>query len=285
MYNQLAYNEGAYGASPAAATDPQPTTLIQFDGYDLNTAASASSGDRILIQTLDENGPIIELDKFDVPLGNGVRVNGLFRRGKIIPAEGVVFADTGAELEELLDDIKKNLRKMNRPLDITRYGVTRRYPYATMIGMDKIFKGRKGSDITRCPLSLSFLVTDVATGWEYEETTQQITAAEDTVAVESGGTTESKPIIVVVFSAATGITSLNVSIDENDSEIEIPHAFAAGEALVIDCEEETLTINGVEVEFDGQFPEMELGANTFRFADDGSARTYRVTILAKDHYL
>lgn len=285
MYNELAYNAGAYGASPAAETDPQPTTLLQFDGYDLNTAATTTSGDRILIQTLDENGPIIELDKFDIPLGNGVRVNGMFRRGKIIPAEGVVFADTGAELEALLDDIKKNLRKMNRPLDITRYGVTRRYPYATMIGMDKIFKGRKGSDITRCPLSLSFFVTDVATSWEYEQETQEITAAEDTVVMDSDGTTEAKPIIIIVFSAVTGVTTLNVQIDESGSEIEIPYAFTGSEAVVIDCEEETVTINGVEVEFDGQFPEMALGTNTFRFNTDGSARTFRATILAKNYYL
>lgn len=285
MYNELAYNVGAYGASPTAESEAQPTTLLQFDGFDLNTAATTDSGDRILIQKLDENGPIIDLDKFDVPRGNGIKVNGLFRRGKIIPAEGVVFADTGPELEALLDTIKKNIRKMNRNLDITRYGVTRRYPNATMIGMDKIFSGRKGSDITRCPLNLSFLVEDIATDWSYQETTQEITAAEDTVVAETEGTTESKPIIVVVFSAATDVTSLRVQIDENGADLEIFYNFTGTESVVIDCEQETVTVDGVEVEFDGQFPEMPLGTSTFRFTDDGSARTYRVTILAKNFFL
>jgi hypothetical protein len=285
MYNELAYNEGAYNASPAGSVEAVPTTLLQFDGFDLNSADTVDSGDRILIQNLDDNGPMIDLDKIEIPLGNGVKINSRWRRGKVIEAEGVLFSDTGASLETFLDTIKKNLRKINRPLDVTKYGVTRRYPNATLLNMDKLFRGRKGSDITRCPISLQFLCSDVGTAWDYEQTSGEITAAEDTIVVETGGTTETLPIIVVVFSSATGVTTLTVEIDENGQEIEIPYAFTGSEAVVIDCEEETVTINGVSVEFDGRFPEMDIGTNTFRFTTDGSARTFRATIKAKPYYL
>lgn len=285
MYNELAYNEGAYNASPAGAVEAQPTTLLQFDGFDLNSSEGVTSGDRILIQNLDDNGPMIDLDKIEIPLGNGVKINSRWRRGKIIEAEGVVFSDTGAGLESFLDTIKKNLRKINKTLDVTKFGVTRRYPKSTLLNMDKLFKGRKGSDVTRCPINVQFLCTDAGMSWDYSQTSGEITAAEDTLVVESAGSTEPLPIIVIVFSAASGVTTLNVKIDENDQEIEIPYAFTGSEAVVIDCEEETVTVNGVEVEFEGRFPEMFLGTNTFRFTTDGSSRTFRVTIKAKDYYL
>lgn len=285
MYNELSYNEGAYNASPAGAVEAQPTTLLQFDGFDLNSSEGVTSGDRILIQNLDDNGPMIDLDKIEIPLGNGMKINSRWRRGKIIEAEGVVFSDTGAGLETFLDTIKKNLRGINLTLDVTKYGVTRRYPKSTLLNMDKLFKGRKGSDVTRCPINVQFLCADVGMSLDYSQTNDEITAAEDTIVVETSGSTEPLPIIVVVFSASSGVTTLNIQIDENEQEIEIPYAFTGSEAVVIDCEEETVTVNGVEVEFDGRFPEMFLGTNTFRFTTDGSSRTFRATIKAKDYYL
>jgi hypothetical protein len=285
MYNELAYNAGPYNGSPTSESEAIPTTLLQFDGFDLNSSEGSTTGDRILIQNLDDSGPMIDLDKIEIPLGNGVKINSRWRRGKIIEAEGVVFSDSGSELEAFLDTIKKNLRKINKTLDVTKYGVTRRYPKTTLLNMDSLFRGRKGSDITRCPISMQFLVSDVGTDWDYEQTTDEITAAEDTITTESDGTTEALPIIIVVFSAVSGVSTLNIQIDENEQEIEIPYAFTGSEAVVIDCEEETVTVNGVEVEFSGRFPEMALGTNTFRFTTDGASRTFRATILAKNYFL
>lgn len=285
MYNALIYNEGQYNAPMSFPVEVQPTTLLQFDGFDLNSASSVDSGDRILIQNLDDNGPVMELDKFDVPRGDGITVNGKFRRGKMIEADGVFFADTGAELEALCDTIKKNLRKMNRPLDVTKYGVTRRYPYATFIGMDKIFNGRKGSDITRCPLRLQFLCTDIAVDWQYTSQVKNISVSEDTDTVNTTATDRVKPSFVIVINAANSMSVLNIQNETTGDEIEITRSFAAGETLIIDCEEQTVTVNGVAVDFVGKFPELEVGESVIRYTVTSTSHDFDATVKHRNGYL
>lgn len=285
MYNALIYNEGQYNAPMAFPVEAQPTTLLQFDGFDLNSAATVGSGDRILIQNLDDNGPSIELDKFDVPRGNGIVINDKSRRGKIIEAEGVFFADSGAELEALCDTIKKNLRKINRPLDVTRYGVTRRYPYATFINYERIFDGRKGTDITRCPLKLKFLCTDLAVDWQYTSQVKNVTASSDTDTITTTATDKLKPSFVIVINAANTMSVLNIQNETTGDEIEITRSFAAGEAVIIDCEEQEVTVNGVPVDFVGKFPELDVGENVIRYTTTSTSHDFDATIKHRNGYL
>lgn len=285
MYNQLIYNEGAYNGIMAFPVVTQPSTLLEFDGFDLNSAAEASSGNRILIQNLDDNGPVIDLDKFDIPRGDGVVISSKFRRGKIIEADGVIFADTGAELQAFLDEIKKNLRGINQSLYITRYGVTRHFPNSTFINYDKIFTGRKGSDITRCPITLRFLAADLGADWQYTSQVKTITAASDTDTITTTATDKVKPSFVIVISAAASMTVLNIQNETTGDEIEITAAFAAGQALIIDCEEQSVKINGVEVDFVGKFPELEVGENVIRYTVTSVSHNFAATIKHRNAFL
>jgi phage-related protein len=274
-YNEAAYNEGAADASAIA-----PTSLLTFDGYNCDDRTNMTIS---LIKF--NSGHNREIDQFNVPRANGVRVANVYEREKIIQAYGKLDAADADSMETLIDTVKKNLRTKRAKLVTVWGGKTRVYQKATLVNMNEIFADRKGHHIDMVPFTLEFLCEDLSTDWGYTVWTGEITAAEDTVAASGDGTIEGKPVIIVVFSAATGVTSLTVEIDENGNTIGYEGAIAAGDALVFDCESQTVTLNGTSVDFVGYFPEMPLDTATFRFTTDGSSRTFRATIKSKHAYL
>lgn len=279
-YNENAYNEGAYnqeGDAPSDAT--APTSLLTFDGFDCN------DGTNMIISTIKFNsGHRRDLDQFSIPRANGVRVSNLYEREKIISVYGIVKAATVTALETYIDTIKMNLRGKSKQLVTVWGGQTRLYEKATLINGDSIFD-REFFHINMIPFRLEFLCEDLSTDWDYEIWTAELTAAEETLVASGDGTSEGKPVIICVFSAASGVTSLTCEIDENEQTIGYSGAIAAGDVLIFDSEQQIVTLNGADVDFVGYFPEMPLDTNTFRFTTNGSSRTYRVTVKSKHAYL
>ena len=277
-YNTQAYNLGSLTVALA------PTSLLTFDGFNCDDRSYMT------IQDLEfSSGNEVEIDQFNIPRSRGIKVSSLQQRGKILTAHGVldvkaVLGLTVNELEGYIDTIKKSLRGVSKIL-VTNYGGKQRVYTATLMNMGKIFKDRKRYHTTYTPFTLEFLCEDTASDWDYTQYTAQITNAVDTISATGSGTIEGKPIIVIVFSAATGVTSMTVQIDENGQKIVYSGALAAGDVLVFDSENQTVKLNGNTVDFSGYFPLMALDGNTFRFTTDGSARTFRATILTKNSYL
>jgi phage-related protein len=234
------------------------------------------------------SAPQREIDQFSIPRADGIRVSNVNERAKIIMAKGILDMGPSSgdeeDLETYIDTIKKSLRGVSKQLVTVWGGKTRLYT-ATLQNTDVVFEDRERTHVTYCPFTLEFLCEGAATDWDYDQWTGEITLAADTIAATGDGTTEGKPVIVIVFSASTGVTSMVVSIDENDQQIGYSGALAAGDVLIFDCEQELVTLNGVDVDFTGYFPEMPLGDNTFRFTSNGSARTFRATILSKHSFL
>jgi phage-related protein len=277
-YNTTAYNLAGLNVGPFS-TEAVPTSLLTFDGY------NCDDGSSMVIEDMDfSSGPDMEIDQFNIPRARGIRIANAYVRSKIITATGHAHAASESAMESLIDDIKKNLRGANRELVTVWGGLTRLYT-GTLQNMGSLFSNRKKYNIDWVPFTLQFLCIGPATDWDYTQWTGEITAANDTVSATGNGTIEGKPVVVIVFSASTGVTSMTVSIDENDNTISYSGALAAGDVLIFDSELETVTLNGTEVDFGGYFPLMALDDNTFRFVTNGSARTFRATILSKHSYL
>jgi phage-related protein len=278
-FNTTGYNIAGLN-TPASNPNAAPTALLTFDDF------NCDDGTYMKISTIKYNsGHRRDIDQFSIPRANGIRVSNMYEREKIITADGLLKADTAELLETYIDTVKKNLRQARQQLVTVWAGQTRLYEHATLMNADTMFEEREHYHINIVPFTLQFLCEDISTDWDYEQWTGEITAADDTVAATGDGTTEGKPVIIVIFSAASGVTSLTVAIDENDNQIGYSGALAAGDYLVFDCENETVTLNGVAVDFTGYFPKMALGDNTFRFTTNGSSRTYRATVKSKHAYL
>jgi hypothetical protein len=250
-------------------------------GRELRTGAATDNGREVVLGTvfmlIGQNSRTVSqaVDK------KMVEINRSLPEG----VHAVTVYDRTVLVDKAINTVKKNLRTKRAKLVTVWGGKTRVYQKATLVNMNEIFADRKGHHIDMVPFTLEFLCEDLSTDWGYTVWTGEITAAEDTVAASGDGTIEGKPVIIVVFSAATGVTSLTVEIDENGNTIGYEGAIAAGDALVFDCESQTVTLNGTSVDFVGYFPEMPLNTATFRFTTDGSSRTFRATIKSKHAYL
>lgn len=278
-FNDIGYNVGGYGESPESP-NVMPTGLLVFNGFDCN------DGVYMLITDVPdiENAPEREIDVISVPRAPGVTMVNDNTRGKIITARGVVRAADGPSLRAYIDTIKKSLRGSNGVLTVTWQGITRRY-VGTLQNTGSMFSGKLPTDINKCPFELQFLTEGLATDWDYTQTSKQITSLIDTADLSNAGTTEAESTVILVFNDAVGITSMQVSVDENGQAIKYTGTISAGDVLVFDGENQTVTLNGVEVNFSGFFPQMDVGANTFRFTATGTSLDFRATILTKNAYL
>lgn len=278
-YNTTGYNLSGYNI-PTANPNAAPTALLTFDGF------NCDDGTYMKISDIQYNSAHRrDIDQFSVPRANGVRVSSVYEREKIVTADGLLKCATKEALEAYIDTVKKSLRGRSRQLVTCWAGITRLYNRATLINGDSLFADRKYYHINIVPFTLQFLCEDLSGNWDYSQASGEITAAVDTVTLTGDGTTEGKPVIIVVFSASSGVTSLAVSIDENSNSIGYSGAISAGDVLIFDSEEQEVTLNGVAVDFTGYFPEMSLGGNTFRFTTNGTSRTFRATIKSRHAYL
>lgn len=278
-FNTTGYNMAGYNA-PSTSSNIAPSSLLTFDSFNCDDRINMTISNMRF-----SSGHKRDIDRFNIPRAAGIRVANVYNREKVIKAYGKADAADADAMETLIDTIKKNLRR-NRQVLVTNWGgKTRRYEHATLVNMDELFSDREGYHIDMVPFVLEFLCEEYATDWDYDQWSEEITAAEDTVAATGNGTVEGKPVIIVVFSAASGVTSLTCEIDENGQKIGYSGALSAGDVLVFDCENELVTLNNTEVDFTGYFPEMVLGDNTFRFTTNGSSRTYRSTVKSKHAYL
>lgn len=279
-FNLSALNESALNESPLMSGVATPTGLLVFNGFDCN------DGTYMMITAMPdiENAPEREMDVINVPRSPGVKVANSNTREKIITARGVVVAATGPLLRAYIDTMKKSLRGESGTLTVTYQGITRRY-VATLQNMGSMFSEKLSTDINKSPFELVFLTEGISTDWNYTYYTQQITALVDTVYVVGAGTTEAPNVITVVINAATAITALQIGSDNAGGQIKYTGALVAGDVLIFDRENQQVTLNGVQVNFTGFFPDMAVGDDYLRFTASGTSIDFRATIATKNAYL
>lgn len=286
MLNTIQYNTVPYQVNQTFTSASQPTALLTFNGFDCSNGVTATTGARMNITNIDVfSGNRRDIDDVPVPLGNGVHVFNIYGRGKIIKVRGWVAHDTRAELDAYLETIKKNIREQEKVLDVTIEGVTRRYPKATLMNMGDIFSERKGNDVTVCPFEFVFQTFSSAVDWEYSSSLKSITTSPETQSISTIGNTESCPIFVLIINSASSLSKIVISSDTNGQSMTIERAFSAGEALVIDCENQTVQVNGVDVDFTGKFIDLEPDSNTIRYVITSSSHDISATIKHRNAYI
>ena len=144
------------------------------------------------------------------PRADGEIINGVFYRNKIIKARGFITKTTETLLNEEIDDMKKYLKASEANLDIKVNGEIRR-AVATLVNTDAIFD-REHWQLTYIPFNLQFktvepFMKDINYTSQSLLTHTTLTFNED---VENTGTVFSRPVIILNFSAANGVTAINI---------------------------------------------------------------------------
>lgn len=253
---------------------------INFDNFGLQNASVISQ------QIEVSSAPQRELRRFRTPRGDGGGWQGEYMRERIVRVSGILKKSTASELETFIDLFKRRMTKAEGNLDIKVNGTMRRC-VATLQNTDAMFKRRQGHHVTICPFDLDFVTLDpMFKDFDYTaQTNFNLTNLAWSESVENLGTYRAPAVLVILVDAANAITGCNFRNNTNGEEIEITETISAGDIIVFDSEQNSVTLNGTEVEYNGRFPYLEYGANSYTITLTGTSATYTPTLKFKKHYL
>src|SRR5688572_23459716 len=106
LFNTSTFN-GSYSSISTLSTD-----RVVFEGF------SICDGVTMLMTEFLDSGPSREIIGGVIPRGDGMFVTADYFRERVFEARGIVRVDSAAELDTMLDTIKKNLRAREGNLDI-----------------------------------------------------------------------------------------------------------------------------------------------------------------------
>lgn len=280
MFNTFQFNALPFNAL-TLATEPQlQDGEVSYNGYLL-------SGANFLTSALDlYNAPTRDVQTRRIPRDHGRQISGDYYDQKTVSIAGKILADSPEELSAKIDELKKNLAFKNGYLETMIDGQLRRFR-GNFAKLDKAFPIRKHYNLTFIDYDLEFTVLKPFGESKFYNSRALFDQNDKDLDEQfnNSGTFESDAVVIIIVTAESGITGLTFTNNTRDEAIEITQTLATGDILIIDGENRVVTLNAVEIDFDGFFPKFDTGANAVNLSFAGTSITYDVTFKAKKNYL
>lgn len=273
-YNTLFFNGGA------EIDQENSTDNIVFNNYGLQNTSHISEYSR------HESGPRKEFVLSDVPRGDGKNLQDSFYKDKIISIKGVLIKDSIANLVAQMDIMKKFLREANKTLRIVEGQNTKVYT-ANLTNSESMFPNREHWMTTIVYYNLKF-TTWTPFGRDETRTTREDfskTAASIEIELTNSGTIEARLKTYIQVDAASNFSKLSWKNNTNGNQIDITRNFSAGEQILIDGENQVITVDGVAVDFEGFPPKLNIGANSFTLTITSTSHTLSTSNKHFNYYL
>lgn len=251
---------------------------VTYNSNDLQTY-SPTTNVGIITNVIDHTGnPDKSMALFGLADANGSSIPAINYPSKPLSLVGAIKGSTQADLDARIDTFKGYFIGKDKNLDIVYGSGTRRY-IATATSIPVVRKTK--------PLFATFQVDLVCTNpfgldtssTDLWATKNNYTSATFTETPTVGGNAPSQlPIITITIDALTGDGDfVQISNDNNSQELVVYGlGLEAGDVIIIDCVERTVTLNGTEVDYFGTFLELEPGANSITYTDGFTTRTVDV---------
>lgn len=248
MFNFNQFNLAVFNSIPEVTTTV-PQDDIVYGGYSLKNASMTIS------KIGYDNGHSVDAPTYSNPLTDlGGELSYYFRQ-KIVVIRGNLKAENREQLEMAIDDMKRALGRPKQDLDIKVNGNIRRAK-ASCVNLDSLFD-RQHYHITFIPFTIQFRIISEFSK-ELARKTQSFNNLTDDITEEitNTGTVSTNPTVSIVFNTATTVN--NVTFGIGDNTITISEAISASDVIQIDCENKTVTLNSLEIDFSGTFPILEV---------------------------
>lgn len=260
---------------------------LSFNSNDLQTY-DPSTDVGIITNVIDHtDGPELSMSLLGLADADGSSIPSINSPSKPIALAGAIKGSSQADLDSRIDTFKGYFRGKDKNLDITYGSGTRRY--IATAGKPLIQRSQKAfiarfqvPIVCTNPYGLDTSTTDLWTA------KNNFTANTFTETPTVGGTAPHQlPIITITVDALTGAGDyIQISNDNNGQELMIyGQGITAGDVIVINCEQRTVTIDGVDVDYYGTFLELEPGANSITYTDGFTTRTVDVSAVYTKRWL
>lgn len=217
-----------------------------------------------------------------LPVANANRsaITNIDYPSRTISISGVIKGSSQADLDTRIDLFKAYFNGKNKNLDIKYRNGTRRY----IATKNALSIERKGA-LSFAPFKVQFVCTEpfgIETGAVELFEEEGITTNTFTAAPTVGGTAPFQlPVFTITINTLTGTGDyVQISNNENNQAMLITgKGLENGDVLVIDSDQRRVTLNGVAIDYDGVFFELEPGNASITYADGFDTRD--VDILAQ----
>lgn len=278
MYNTNAYNTAQYNDFHQLFNNVVAQDDVVFNDFsfsDFNVITSEISHDEM---------PGRNVKTFDIPRDNGKKIVTDFYRLKAINISGIIRMDTKELLNSKIDEMKSAISKREGNLDIKINDVTRRF-IATQ--KSEIIFNRKHFNITYVKFKVSFDVY-VPFGSDVSYTSNSLLSQNSLSLVQqidNSGTAVTKPIFHILLNAVSNVTKISFENTTINSKISISETFSSSDVLIVDSENKTVYLNGIEIEYSGTFFDFLTGTNSVEISVEGDSVLYNLTTKYKRNFL
>lgn len=185
-------------------------------------------------------------------------------------------------LDQAVDLLVQNLQQIEGTLIVPRSGGVRQYT-ATYAGYTINSKG------PYLDLTLTFECSD---SYGYDTTytviqpaTSYTAAAVNTQYTQGGGADLQAPIRQVkILAAGSNPATVTVGILGTGQKIAVTRTWVVNDVLVVDSQNKTVQVNGVDVNFTGAFLEVAPGLQTLTYQDTFTSRTVQLFDYVYNRY-
>lgn len=253
---------------------------LTFNSNDLQTYNRATQVGIITSKIRHTNMPDKVAELFAKADANGSVIPAENYPSKKVGISGSIHGSTQADLDSRIDTFKGYFIGKDKNLDIIYSSSTRRY-IATVNGAPAIEREDRALFAT---FEIEFICTQpfgVDTSSTSLISSLNYTSATLTSTPTIGGNAPFQlPVFTITLDALTGAGDyIQISNDLTNQDIMIYGVgLTAGDVIVIDCFNRTVTINGTEADYYGTFPEFAPGASSITYTDGFTTR--QVDIVA-----
>lgn len=249
-------------------------TDVYINGTDIQTT-------NVVLSVVDHDSSVAQdLNLQKISRQDGQKLLSSSFNVKKISLSGTVKGSSMADLEFRIDQLKKNCMVINGRLDIQYGGETRRY----IVSAESFASQRKNYNVTTAPFSVVFTVYNPPFGQNVSglggnlAINEALSSAGNTVqglasTVSFDGSAPPRPLITFRIDNAGGLEQIDELNIGKKNIISIGTHFTTGDKVLIDTDNQVVLWNGRPVNFEGVFPEYEVGDNVIvsRFTEGATA--------------
>lgn len=252
---------------------------VTFSGFDLTTIPDVHFSRRFPHEL-----PERQVKTGKLARAHGGKVLSVFYGSKKILMEGYIESVDRDEMEVARDVLLYRLQPQEANLDIRQSGALRTY-ITTMknVAWTHIEGGRMLFSI-EFEANNPFGQDTSATALTF---TNPNTAALFDTPITFGGSFNADIILAVALSSGTGLTNkiMTITNPQTGEFISVTRTWTAGDSLVIDVANKSVTVNSVEVAYNGVFPSFSPGLQTIRYTDTFTTRSVSLSGSYYKRYL
>jgi hypothetical protein len=254
------------------------TDSVAFEGVSLNDGSS------IVLTRPPLKGPAREILGGNIPRDDGKYQTGEYFRETGIRLTGYLKAASKEAMADLMDSLSQTLAVPQGNLDVIEDNGTVKRFVATCVNWEEQFADRDRYHLTLVPFTFEFVSYQMPTAREYASEYTELTTSGNQSVVNSG-TYKAKPVFILIFTAASAVTAVEIENTTTGESVTYTGSVAAGDILRFDGEEIEVRKNGVIADYSGVFPRLKPGTNVISVTVTGSGFTAGLTTKHKSRFV